>query len=342
MTQTAFQRRYETFRSMVDRRLASLVRPGEPRDLRDASRYVLSGGGKRIRAVLTLMACEAAGGSARNAIDAAAAIEVLHNFTLVHDDVMDNSPARRGRPTVHITWDLNTALLTGDLLLGIGYRTLLRGRVLHAERVVRVFTGALLEVCEGQALDLAFERRTDVTVPEYFGMIEKKTAALLSASAVMGALMAEASPRIQSAFRRYGHFLGRAFQLQDDLLDVVADPKDLGKPIGGDIIERKKTFLLLRAVTRAEGEDRDFLIRLLHAEPAAAHAAGSPDRAAADRKHLIGRVTGLYERYGILDETRREISRNTKRALRALAILRPGPSREMLHHLADMLVNRIS
>jgi geranylgeranyl diphosphate synthase type II len=346
MTDVTFQRRYESLRRMVDSRLATLVRKGEPRDLHDACRYILSGGGKRVRAVLVLLSCEAVGGRTRSALDAAAAIEVLHNFTLVHDDVMDNARARRGRPTVHVKWDLNTALLTGDVLLGIGYRTLLRERADDAERIVRLFTEGLLEVCEGQALDLAFEHRSDVTVLEYFRMIEKKTAALFSAAAEIGSLLGGGPARTQTALRRYGHCLGRAFQLQDDLLDVIADQENLGKPIGGDIVEGKRTFLLLRAADRAEGGDRAFLRRLLEAgrdaAPAFPRGGLQGDDDASRRGRLIAAVTALYERYGILTEAREEITRNTTRALRALMELRPSPSREMLRRLADMLLNRIS
>jgi geranylgeranyl diphosphate synthase type II len=345
MTDGLFQRRYEHLRRMVDRKLQTLVRTGEPRDIRDACRYVLSGGGKRVRAVLVLLSCEAAGGKLRSALDAAAAIEVLHNFTLVHDDVMDNSWERRGRPTVHVRWDLNTALLTGDVLLGVGYRTLLRDRVLHAERIAQLFTRGLLEVCEGQALDLALERRSGVAIPDYFRMIEKKTASLFSMATEIGSLIGGGSLRIQAALRQYGHYLGRAFQLQDDLLDVVADPRNLGKPVGGDIVERKKTFLLLRAADRAKGEDRVFLRRLLKAGPATARVLPGSDakiQDASQRDRLIATVTTIYKRYGILDEAREEIARNTARALQALSVLRPSPSCEMLRRLADMLLNRIS
>lgn len=341
MTDPRFQRRYESLRRTVDRRLTTLVKRGEPRDLREACRYVLSGGGKRVRAVLLMMSCAAAGGKVRDAVDAAAAIEVLHSFTLVHDDVMDNAHARRGRPTVHVTWNLNTALLTGDVLLGIGYRTLLRTRTRQLDQIVRLFTDALIEVCDGQALDLAYERREDVTIPEYFRMIEKKTATLLSAAGEIGAIIGGGSSRVRTAFRHFGHHLGRAFQLQDDLLDVVADPRNLGKPVGGDIIAGKKTFLLLRAVNRAEGEDREFLQQILRAGPGTP-AVGSRDDEASRRASVISRVTALYERYGVLDDARREIRRNTARALRALAVLRPSPSREMLRQIAEMLLTRIS
>jgi geranylgeranyl diphosphate synthase type II len=345
MTDESFQRRYEHLRRMVDRRLHALVRRGEPRDIRDACRYVLSGGGKRVRAVLVLLSCEAAGGRSQSALDAAAAIEVLHNFTLVHDDVMDNSRERRGRPTVHVRWDLNTALLTGDVLLGVAYRTLLRDRVHLVERIAHLFTRGLLEVCEGQALDLAFEQRSDVAIPDYFRMIEKKTAALLSTATEIGSLIGGGSFRVQAALGRYGHYLGRAFQLQDDLLDVVADPRNFGKPVGGDIVERKKTFLLLTAADRAKGKDRDVLRRLLKAGSVTARVVPgwSPQtRGASQRDRLIATVTAIYKRYGILDEARKEIARNTARALHALSVLPPSPSREMLRRFADMLLNRIA
>ncbi len=341
MNPSRFDRRYESLRVMVDRRLAVLVRRGEPRDLRNACRYVLSAGGKRVRAVLTLLCCELIGGTARAALDAAAAIEILHNFTLVHDDVMDHAGERRGRTTVHLRWDLNTAILTGDVLVGFGYRSVLGGDRRRALDVARVYTEGLVEVCEGQALDLAFGRRSDVVPPDYFRMIGKKTGALLAASAEMGGILGGATTRQRAALRRFGYQLGIAFQLQDDLLDVVADPRELGKPVGGDILERKRTYLLLRAAQLATGDDAMFLGRLMSSDAASSPAAlrGGPEATAA-QKILIEQTTAIYCRTGVLDQAQQQVRRATATALRALGALPPGKPRDMLRWLAERLVHR--
>ncbi len=333
MNSSRYDRRYESLRVMVDRRLAVLVRRGEPRDLREASRYVLSAGGKRVRAVLTLLCCELVGGTARGALDAAAAMEILHNFTLVHDDVMDNAGERRGRATVHLRWDLNTAILTGDVLVGFGYRSVLGSDRRRALVVARVYTEGLIDVCEGQALDLALGKRSAVVPSDYFRMIGKKTGALLAASAEMGGILGGATPRQCAALRRFGYQLGIAFQLQDDLLDVVADPRELGKPVGGDILERKRTYLLLRAAQLATGGDAAFLSRLMSPESPLPKAKGAQQR-------LIEQTTAIYRRTGVLDEAQQQVRRATATALRALSALPAGKPREMLGWLAERLVHR--
>jgi geranylgeranyl diphosphate synthase type II len=322
---------------MVERRLQHSLRRGSPHDLNDSCRYVLSGGGKRLRAVLVLLGCRAVGGRVAQALDAGAAVEIMHNFTLVHDDIMDSAPARRGRPTVHIRWDSNNALLTGDVLLGTAYEVLLQTRRGDLRQQLELFTAALIEVCRGQALDLEFERRRDVSVREYFGMIEKKTARLIAMAVELGGMIGGGTSRQRDALHRYGHYLGRAFQLQDDLLDVVARERELGKTIGGDIIERKRTYLLLTALERARGADRralEHLLRLPASSPAL--------RAGAGRTRTVAAVTAIYRRYGVLEDTGRLVRRNTDRALDALRTLPPGEGRTMLRWLAERLVGRSS
>ena len=199
MKRTPYERRYDLLRRRVDRHLASLITPGSPRALRDACAYVLSGGGKRLRAILVLLGCEAVGGSAAQALHAAAAVEIMHNFTLVHDDIMDHAPTRRGRPTVHVRWDLNTALLAGDTLLAIAYENLLRTR--HADQTVltHLFTQSVIGVCEGQALDLEFEQRRNVRVADYFTMIEQKTGRLIAVATELGGRIGGGTPDTGSA-----------------------------------------------------------------------------------------------------------------------------------------------
>ncbi|HXX63097.1 MAG TPA: polyprenyl synthetase family protein, partial [Bacteroidota bacterium] len=243
--QEAFRKQYDLLRRSIDERLRRFGRRKAPAEIRDATSYVIEGGGKRVRGVIVMLSCQVLGEPPRQAIDAAAAVEILHNFTLVHDDIMDSALERRGRPSVHQKWGVNTALLLGDVLVGEAYASLLRASGKRAAMILGTFTGALQEVCDGQALDMELERRTDVSVREYFPMIDKKTGALLSAAAVLGGMVGGGTRLELGALGRFGRMLGRAFQLQDDLLDVVADPRSFGKAIGGDIIEGKKTFLLL-------------------------------------------------------------------------------------------------
>jgi len=330
MKATYYSRRYDALRQQVDRYLTAAVEHGGPRQLTDACRYVLAGGGKRLRAVLTLLSCEAVGGRLRDALHASAAVEIMHNFTLVHDDVMDHAPSRRGRPTVHIRWDLNSALLVGDVLLGLSYRHLLRTKSASLPPLVSSFTTCVIEVCEGQALDLEFEDRTDVTVQAYFRMIGKKTGRLISLATELGARIGGGSPRQIAALARFGLYLGRAFQLRDDLLDVVADRKEFGKAIGGDIMEGKKTFLLLTAAGRARGNDRALIQRVLRRQ---AHTLG-PSR------KVVPTVTDIYRRYGVIADAQKLIGRNTGYATKALSSLPTTRTTAMLSWLADELAQR--
>lgn len=328
----AHERRYEALRRMVDRRLRTLIRQHHPADLLDACRYVLSAGGKRIRAVLVLLSCEAVGGNARSALDAAVAVELMHNFTLVHDDIMDNAATRRGQPTVHTRWNVNHALLVGDVLLGFSYRQLLRTQTPHLERALNIFTEGFIDVCVGQALDVEFERRTDVTVDEYFGMIEKKTGTLISTATELGAIIGGGTEQQIAALCRFGTLLGRAFQLQDDLLDVVANEADFGKTVGGDILEGKKTFLLLKALERARGTQHRALMAVMKRK--------SAPRSSIPRANEVKTITAIYRSTGALDSAQQCIRRDTERALDALSPLPKSPALAALIWLAEMLVRR--
>lgn len=320
---------------MVDRRIAAYFRSGPEGDLRVASRYVMTGGGKRVRSALVLLSCEVVGGSSRSAVNAGAAIELMHNFTLVHDDIMDNSRTRRGRPTVHVAWNTNTAILVGDVLIGHAYDILLRSNPRVLPELATLFTRGIQKVCEGQAMDLEFEFREDVSVPDYFTMIEKKTGSLLSLACEMGGLLGGGSGNDLRALRKFGRYLGRAFQLQDDLLDVIADQKRLGKPVGGDIIEGKRTYLLLRALEHAQGGELQALRSVLKA-------GGRAGRTPTSRRALIRKVTEIYRRTGVLRDTERLVRVNTRQALAALDQLKPSPARDSLRWLAEQLVLRAS
>ncbi|MBI5474186.1 MAG: polyprenyl synthetase family protein [Ignavibacteriae bacterium] len=328
------ERQYESLRKLVDDHLHSLVKQNSPKDVSDACRYVLSAGGKRVRAVLVLLSCKAVGGNVRDALDASAAIELMHNFTLVHDDIMDNAASRRGKPTVHTQWNTGTALLAGDVLLGLAYRKALNTNSGRLQRILNLFTNGLIGVCEGQALDLEFERRSDVTVRDYFEMIGKKTGKLIATSTELGAIIGQGTDRQVTALRQFGHYLGRAFQLQDDLLDVVAEEKAFGKTIGGDIVEGKKTFLLLQSLERARGRDRRTLMRVMNRK------ASAPLRNMPERKREIESVTAIYESTGTLDAARTLIRQNTTRAESMLQSLPASRAQGTLLWLSNMLLQR--
>lgn len=332
----AHEERYHALRRAIDARLRSLANDESPKDINEASRYVLRAGGKRIRAALTLLACEAVGGRARAALDAAAAVEILHNFTLVHDDVMDNAAARRGKPTVQTRWNVNTAILSGDILLGLAYEQLLRTKSPRLGAMLDVFTDGFLTVCEGQALDLEFERRADVSLREYFTMIEKKTGRLIATALELGALAGNATEKQRAALREFGKYLGRAFQLQDDLLDVVADEREFGKTIGGDIIAGKKTFLLLTSLERAHRTERRVLLRVMNRRQQRQF------RSRRARTQEVRRVTAIYEATGALRDATRRIASDTQRANHALLKLPSSRARETLLWLSAMLLRRSS
>jgi geranylgeranyl diphosphate synthase type II len=239
----------------------------EPKNLYEPINYILKLGGKRLRPVLTLMTTEVFGGNFKLALNAALSVEVFHNFSLVHDDIMDDAPLRRGEKTVHEKWDLNTGILSGDAMLIMAYQ-LFENYEAHTFRALaKLFSKTALEVCEGQQYDVDFETRNDVTIPEYLKMIEYKTAVLVGAAMKMGAIVAEASVEDQNAIYDFGRYLGIAFQLQDDYLDAFGDPETFGKQVGGDIIENKKTYLYLKALEALEAKDQSHLMLWFETQP---------------------------------------------------------------------------
>lgn len=322
----SFDKKYQKYKSLIDLKIRSCIRKSEPVSLYEPMKYVLSAGGKRIRPLLIVLSCEAVGGTMNEAVNAAVAIEVLHNFTLVHDDIMDNAESRRGRATVHMRWDNNTAILVGDELVALAYRELLRTRSKAIAQVADVFTEGVVEVCEGQAYDKEFEMLHDVSIDDYLLMIAKKTGKLFSVSSEIGALIGGGTERETRALRSYGTYIGRAFQIQDDLLDVIADEKEFGKTIGGDIIEGKKTFLLIRAHEQAQGKDKKMIHSIIKNKGTS--------------KKNIPAVKEIYERYGIIDLAKQSIDRDIHQANLQLEKLRDTPAREMLFWFSDMVLNR--
>lgn len=262
--------------------------PTEPSNLYDPIRYFLSIGGKRLRPVLTLLATDLFGEKIEKSLSAALAIEVFHNFTLMHDDIMDEAPLRRGKDTVHKKWDTNTAILSGDAMMIISYQLLSKSQTNNLSEVLHIFSKMALEVCEGQQLDMNFGNLPSVTEEDYLQMIRLKTSVLLGAALEIGALIGGANLKERKLIYEFGVNMGIAFQLQDDLLDIYGDPKKFGKQIGGDIIENKKTFLLINAIRLAKGkEEEKELERWINMQ-----ANGNVDE-------KINAITSIYNKYGV-------------------------------------------
>lgn len=239
----------------------------EPRNLYEPIDYIIGLLGKRIRPVLTLMSAEVFDADYKQALPAAMAVEMFHNFSLVHDDIMDAAPLRRGNETVHEKWNLNTGILSGDAMLILAYQYFEQYEPETFRSLARLFSKTALEVCEGQQWDVDFENREDVTIPEYLKMIEYKTAVLVAAAMKMGAIIANTSAENSTAIYNFGLNLGIAFQLQDDYLDAFGNPETFGKQIGGDIIENKKTYLYLKAMEFANAGTTEQLLHLYSIQP---------------------------------------------------------------------------
>ncbi|MEN8816994.1 MAG: polyprenyl synthetase family protein [Nonlabens sp.] len=241
-----------SLRTLFLEELKSKITATEPAGLYDPVHYILDLGGKRLRPLLTLMSAKMYGATVKDAMNAAVAVEVFHNFTLLHDDIMDAADLRRGKETVHKKWDVNTGILSGDAMLIMAYRLFEGYDQKQFYELNKIFSKTALEVCEGQQYDVDFETRDDVTIPEYLNMIKLKTSVLVGCALQMGAIIAGVKEQEQKLIYDYGIHLGLAFQLMDDYLDAFGDPKTFGKEVGGDIRENKKTYLYLKSI---ENED---------------------------------------------------------------------------------------
>ena len=249
----------EEFKEEFNRFLREHNHSDTPQTLYDPVVYIMSLGGKRVRPVLALMTTALLGGDYKRALPAALSLEVFHNFSLVHDDIMDEAPIRRGKPSIHAKWDVNTAILSGDVMLIAAYQLLESYDAAMFKELVPLFTRTAREVCEGQQYDMDFETLDTVSLEEYLNMIRLKTGVLIGAAMQMGAIVAQQPKPIQEQCFDIGLNLGIAFQLQDDYLDAFADPAKFGKQVGGDILEKKKTYLYLKALEQAAAEDQNKL-----------------------------------------------------------------------------------
>ena len=276
----------------VEAYIKTLGNQTEPVTLYDPVRYILHSSGKRIRPVLTVISGRMAGGKETQLLPVAAAIEVFHNFTLVHDDIMDHASERRGVPTVHVKWDENVAILSGDMMVGMAYRLIVQSGTDHLREILEIFSDGVDAVCEGQAFDKEFETKPDVGIQDYLDMIEKKTGWLIAASLEIGYAAIHGRNETSSKLKKLGLLLGRGFQLQDDYLDLMGDAS-FGKKIGGDIVEGKKTYLVLKATELAEGKDLELVNRII------GHQVTFEE---------IGLVRSTFKKIGVLDEIERKIS----------------------------------
>ena len=308
--------------------LEGFTQKREPATLYSPINYILELGGKRLRPVLTLLATDIFNGDYKKALNAALSVEVFHNFSLVHDDIMDDAPLRRGQKTVHEKWNINTGILSGDAMLIMAYQLFENYEPETFQALAKLFGKTALEVCEGQQYDVDFETRNDVSIPEYLKMIEYKTAVLVGAAMKMGAIVANASEKDQNYIYEFGKNLGIAFQLQDDYLDAFGDPKTFGKQVGGDIIENKKTYLYLKALEFANAIEKDYLLKLFNEKPI-------------DNLFKIEQVKTLFLTTGSAEATQKEIKNYTNKAFSVLESLNISEDKkDLLKAFGNQLMNR--
>lgn len=247
------------YQSILENRISKLSFPTEPKNLYEPLSYFMTLGGKRTRPILAMLGCNLFGVPGLKAINAAMAVELFHNFTLIHDDIMDAAPLRRGKETVHQKWNENVGILSGDALFVVAYQHLAQHDTDALPRLLEIFSKTALEVCEGQQMDMDFETREDVSIEEYIEMIRLKTSVLLGAALEMGATVARTNSRNAKLIYDFGMNVGLAFQLQDDILDLYADPEKFGKQVGGDVIANKKTYLQIKAYELANPTQKEAL-----------------------------------------------------------------------------------
>ena len=313
---------------MINSYLDNLPYTRKPQSLYEPVKYVLSIGGKRIRPSLMLMAYNMYKDDPENILPSACAIETYHNYTLLHDDLMDNADMRRGKPTVHTKWNANTAILSGDSMLVLAFQRMMQCRQDKMKAVLDLFTETSLEIGEGQQYDMDFENRTDVTEDEYIERIRLKTSVLLACSLKIGAILADAPDTDADALYRFGEQIGLAFQLQDDYLDVYGDPAVFGKAVGGDILCNKKTYMLINAFNRADEKQRGQLLKWV-----------TSDTFVPEEK--IAAVTALYNELGIDKLAQEKIEYYFRQSRKYLADVKVSDERKaVLEAYTDNMMNR--
>ncbi len=311
----------------IESYIAQMELPMEPENLYAPISYSLAGGGKRVRPMLVMLSHSLFSDKFAEALPAAAALEVFHTFTLLHDDIMDNAPIRRGKPSVPVKWGRNVAILSGDVMMIHAYRELAKVAPIYLKQVIDLFNNVAAEVCEGQQYDMDYETRNKVSVAEYMNMIELKTSVLLGGAAHIGALLGGATAEECQVMQKVGTILGIAFQLQDDLLDTYGD-EQLGKSIGGDILEGKQTYLMIAAMSKADEPTREIL-RKTHL-----------DESLSDEEKIAS-VKAVYDKLGIAHVTQQQIDVKFERALSMVEALQIDESKKVLmRDFAQSLINR--
>ncbi len=315
-------------KSKIDQEISKLTfHDNKPDELYQPIAYILGLGGKRIRPVLTLLACELFTDNSDAAVHPALAVEIFHNFTLLHDDIMDKAPMRRNNPTVHHKWNENIAILSGDAMNIIAYQHLCRTKTEFIPELIDIFSKVAIEICEGQQLDMNFETRTDVTLPEYLEMIRLKTAVLLATSLKIGAICGGADEKAKEKLYLFGLNLGLAFQVQDDLLDTFGTEAEFGKSIGGDIAACKKTFLYLKALEIAPKEQRQTLKKFYN-------------DTSITRSDKISGVLNMFNELRIKEIASEMVAYYTNAAMRALDEVMVQKPKDELKSLAYLIMNR--
>ena len=311
----------------VESEVATFDFSGKPNELYDPIGYTMTLGGKRIRPTLCLLSAQLFGGDLSRAMNLAMAVEVFHNFTLVHDDIMDDAPIRRGKPAVHAKWNRDIAILSGDVMFVQAYQLLAKGNSERLSQILSVFNQTAIEVCEGQQFDMNFETLNNVTVEAYIEMIRLKTAVLLACSLQLGAFESGASDQNAALIYEFGEKIGIAFQIQDDFLDCYANPEDFGKRVGGDIISNKKTFLLLTAYEKADPSQTDRLNLLMESS-------GSDEE-------KVNKVLEIYNELSIPKLTKAAMQTYFEQGMKALSQIPAATTlKQPLIDLAEMLMNR--
>ena len=313
----------------IDNEIMATLSTIDPKTLCEASDHLIKAGGKKLRPVLVVLSSESVGGRAQDALKTAASMELIHTFSLIHDDIMDKDEMRRGKPSVHTLWGEPMAILAGDTLFSKAFEIVLETDTTNVDpkRVVealKTVVDSCIKICEGQALDISFEGKLDVKEEEYMTMIYKKTAALIAAATKAGAIIGGGNDEQIEALSEYGRLIGLAFQIQDDYLDVVSDAEDIGKPVGSDIVEGKMTLMVVHALANASKEDKKRLISILEAND----------------ESLVDDAISIFNKYGSIEYTRNIALQNVKTAKGLLDVLDESESKESLKLIADFVLER--
>ena len=313
----------------IDDEIKNSLGTVDPDELQKSTQHLIKAGGKKIRPSLVVLSSEAVGGTAQEALKTAAAVELIHTFSLIHDDIMDKDDMRRGKPSVHILWGESMAILAGDTLFSKAFETVLETGIdgVSYERVVnalKTVVDSCIKICEGQASDMCFEGNFDVNEDEYMKMIYKKTGALIAAATRSGAIIGGGSPAQVETLSEYGRLVGLAFQIQDDYLDVISDEENLGKPVGSDIVEGKMTLMVVHALSNASDDDKEEIISILKA----------------DEDTDVDRAIELFEKYGSINYARDIALDNVDQAKKLLESLEDSEAKIALAMIADYVLQR--